>query len=219
MFANNIHEKGHDLMMQGDHSGAVELYTKALVENPDHPDILSDRGVCYLHLKNKDKALADFNLALKLQPEYGFRYSARAYAKDFFGDTEGAIADYEEAIKLDPDDAVAYNNLGLVQEKLGYNRKAQENFERADKLSKMEDRLYQLMDELEQGPENKTSKDEPTPIKSNEPIQSQGEHKMIDPLDVREKNISTAKEFAKIFTSKQQFIEFLRFIKNGLKIK
>jgi tetratricopeptide (TPR) repeat protein len=225
MFANKTHEKGHELMLKGDHSGAIELYTSALEFSPNHPDIFSDRGVCYLHLKNETQALSDFNAALKLQPDYGFRYSARAYARDFFGDTEGAIEDYEMAIKLDPDDAVAFNNLGLVQEKLGFNRKAKENFERADKLSKMEDRLYQLMDELEQDPENKSnekntpSSDSPVKISPNKFEQKSVSHHMIDPLEVREKNISTAKEFSKIFTSKQQFLEFLRFLKNGFKIK
>jgi tetratricopeptide (TPR) repeat protein len=225
MFANKIHEQGHEIMLKGDHASAIELYTKALLIDVDHPDILSDRGVCYLHLKNKEEALSDFNSALELQPEYGFRFSARAYAKDFFGDTEGAIADYEMAIQLDPDDAVAYNNLGLVQEKLGFNRKAKENFERADKLSKMEDRLYQIMDELEQDPENPNieqtihSANEPATINGPKEIKREDTHSMIDPAEIREKNITSVREFSRIFTSKQQFYEFLRFIKNGLKIK
>lgn len=225
MFANKDHENGHELMLKGDYLGAIELYTRALRESVNHPDIYSDRGVCYLHLKNEKQALADFNTALQLQPEYGFRYSARAYAKDYFGNTEGAIEDYEMAIKLDPDDAVAYNNLGLVQEKLGFNRKAKENFERADKLSKMEDRLYELMDELEKDSEIEKKNDGSSlrmsqgSNQNNTKATESNDHKMIDPLELREKNISTAKEFAKIFTSKQQFMDFLRFVKNGLKIK
>lgn len=216
VFVNKEHEKGHELMLTGNYIEAITFYTQALSKEVN-PDIYSDRGVCYLHLKDQVNALSDFNTALEIQPEYGFRYSARAYAKDFFGDTEGAIEDYEMAIKLDPDDAVAYNNLGLVQEKLGFNRKAKENFERADTLSKMEDRLYQLMDELEQDPTSKNSDLERTDLENPKDIVK--EHKMIDPMELREKNISTAKEFARIFTSKQQFKEFMRFLKNGFKIK
>jgi tetratricopeptide (TPR) repeat protein len=145
---------------------------------------------------------------LQMQPSYSFRYAARAYAKDFFGDTEGAIEDYEKALELDPDDAVSYNNIGLLQEKLGYKKQAQDNFERADQLSKQENHLYQIMDDLE------GNSAEPV-LKNDSPT----EHQTIDPKETREKNISKFLEFSRIFTSRKQFTEFLKFLKNGLKIK
>lgn len=223
MFANKTHEKGHELMLLGKNEEAILYYDQALLETPNHPDIYSDRGVAYLHLKNKEKCMADLNTALNLQPEYGYRYSSRAYAKDFFGDTEAAIKDYEKAIDLDQDDAVAHNNLGLLQEKLGYQLEAKQNFERADKLSKHEKQLFDLMDEIEQKEkivesENFPSKQIET-TESNSEIQLDSENKMIDPVVIREKNISTFKEFRRIFTSKLQFKEFMRFLKNGFRIK
>jgi len=216
MFANIIHKEGHDLMLKGEYLKAIDCFSKALLQHPENADIFSDRGVSYLHLKFEKEAMADFNHALELQPEYGYRYAARAYAKDFFGDTDAAIEDYEKAIELDPEDAVSYNNIGLLQEKKGYKVKAQMNFERADKLSKMENRLYDLMDQLEdEQPEAITS------IESKQITNDQTtiNHQMIDPATIREKNISTFKEFTQIFTSKTQFNEFMRFLKNGLRIK
>lgn len=210
MFANKMHEKGHDFLKSGELDKALECYKQALTEHPNNPDIYSDRGVVYLHKKQQVEAINDFNKALELQPEYGFRYAARAYARDFFGDTEGAIADYERAIELDPEDAVSYNNLGMLQEKIGFNKKAKENFERADRLSKMENDLYRVMDELEHSEE------------TNTPERSESktvEHHMIDLETVREQKISSYKEFSSIFTSKKQFREFIRFIRNGFRIK
>lgn len=209
MFANKMHEKGHDFLKSGELDKALECYKQALTEHPNNPDIYSDRGVVYLHKKQQVEAMKDFNKALELQPEYGFRYAARAYARDFFGDTEGAISDYERAIELDPEDAVSYNNLGMLQEKLGFNKKAKENFERADRLSKMENDLYRVMDELEQADEAETASNESKPE----------DHHMIDPETIREQNISSYKEFSSIFTSKKQFKEFIRFIRNGFRIK
>lgn len=216
MFANITHKEGHDLMLKGEYLNAIDCFSRALLEHPNHSDIYSDRGVSFLHLKMEKEAMSDFNKALDLQPEYGYRYAARAYAKDFFGDTDAAIEDYEKAIELDPEDAVSYNNIGLLQEKKGYKVKAQMNFDRADKLSKMENRLYDLMDSLEN--------EQPEEIKSIESKQINIEqttvnHEMIDPATIREKNISTFKEFTQIFTSKTQFNEFMRFLKNGLRIK
>jgi tetratricopeptide (TPR) repeat protein len=206
MFVNNFHEEAYNLAKNGELEKAISKYNEALKTHPGHPDIHSDRGVAYLHLKLQVESLADFDLCIEIQPEYSYRYSSRAYARDYFGDPEGAIADYERAVELDPDDAVAYNNLGLLQEKIGYNRKAKENFERADRLSKIENHLYEVMDELEQA----TATSEST--ESNK-------HIMIDPIEAEDAKRGAKNEFAKIFTSKKQFSEFLRFIRNGFRIK
>ena len=44
--------------------------------------------------------------ALGLEPNNPYRYSSRAYIKDWIGDIKGAIADYEVAVKLDPEDSI-----------------------------------------------------------------------------------------------------------------
>lgn len=207
MFVNKFHEEAYNLAKKGELQNALELFEKALQKDPGQPDIYSDRGVSYLHLKMKTEALADFDLCIEIQPDYSYRYSSRAYARDFFGDTAGAIEDYERAVALDPDDSIAYNNLGLLQEKIGYNKKAKENFERADRLSKIENHLYEVMDELEQAEINTENQRE---------VQA---HEMKDPAIIRDTQVKAHQEFSKIFTSKSQFKEFLKFIRNGFRIK
>ena len=200
MFANKTHENAHALMLKGDIKGAIELYTNALLEHPNDCNLISDRAVAYLHANDKENCFKDFDAALALQPEYSYRYASRAFAKNHFGDIDGAVEDYEKAVELDPNDAVAQNNLGLLLEQKGYKTAAEERFKRADKLSKEEDHLLELIDDLDQK-EDKTA------------------HKEIDPNIQREKNISAGQELKKVFTSKSQFKEFLNFIKNGFKIK
>lgn len=206
MFANLYHEKAYQLSKERNFDAALKAFEKALELHPNSVDIISDRGVVYIHLKEKQKALNDFNRAVEMQPDYSFRYSARAYALDFFGNTEDAIKDYEKAIELDPKDAVAYNNLGMLQEKLGYKKMADANFERADKLAKIEKDFLHLMDELEdEKPEKKQIPDE--------------NHQTISPEVSRENQVTASKEFKKLFTSKDQFKAFLNFLKNGFRIK
>jgi Flp pilus assembly protein TadD len=149
MFANKIHEEAHALMQSGDLQGSIVLYTKAMEEHPKDCNLISDRAVAYLHLNEKDKCFADFDLALSLQPNYGYRYASRAFAKNHFGDIDGAVEDYEKAVAMDPNDAVAQNNLGLLLEQKGYKNAAEERFKRADKLSKEEDHLLEIMDDLD----------------------------------------------------------------------
>ncbi|MFT5780431.1 MAG: tetratricopeptide (TPR) repeat protein [Crocinitomicaceae bacterium] len=221
MFANKTHEEAHALLTEGKIEDALLAYTKALEQNPEHADIYSDRGVAYLHLKDEKRCFEDLNKALELQPDYSYRYAARAFAKNNFGDLNGAIKDYEKAVELDPDDAIGHNNLGLLLEQRGYKKEAEERFKRADNLSKMEDHLLDVMDDLETpyvtSIEQKKPADEVEQVNKTEqvnPVRAE-----IDPTIKREKEISAVKEMGRIFTSRKQFNDFMKFIKNGFKIK
>ena len=72
------------------------------------------------------------------------------------------------------------------------------------KSAKAEDRLQEMMTELEQGNSSE---------KSSLPENSRREEE--DKLTAKE--TSAGQEFKKIFTSKKQFKEFVQFIKNGFK--
>lgn len=212
MFANKAHEEAYTLAKEGRIDEALVAFNKAL-ETAESPDIYGDRGVLFIHKNEKENAMADFNKAIELQPDYSFRYSARAYAHEYFGDTESSIADYEKAIELDPSDAVAYNNLGLMQEKLGYKQMAQTNFELADKLAKQEKKLHEIMDDLEENhPIDAQNKEEFQPTIDNS--------KQEEKPETEDQSAGNAfSEFYKLFTSKEQFKSFLKFLKNGFKIK
>lgn len=199
MFANKTHEAAHEALKKGELDEAIRLYTIALKENPGNPDIYSDRGVAFLHKKEEAKCMEDLDRAVEIQPEYAFRYACRAYAKNNFGDIDAAIMDYEIALELDPEDAVAHNNLGLLLEQKGYKLEAEKKFAQADRLSKIEDHLLHVMDELEGKDESKDKRVEIPPGSLTKPT-------------------SFWKEIKLLFTSKKHFREFIRFIKNGFKI-
>ncbi|MCH2228839.1 MAG: tetratricopeptide repeat protein [Crocinitomicaceae bacterium] len=216
MFSNNTHKLADEALKAGEIDKSIQLFSQALKESPNDCNILSDRGVAYLHANKKDKSLADFNKAIDLQPNYGFRYAARAFAKNNFGDIDGAIADYEKAVQLDPEDSVGHNNLGLLLEQKGYQKEAEDRFKRADSLSEMEDGLLDVIDNLEEGA---------SPHIEFEKKKNIVEMPKIVPLENQmdmtkeEDSSSTSEELKKVFTSKKQFGEFIKFIKNGFKIK
>jgi tetratricopeptide (TPR) repeat protein len=129
-----IIEKAQKALNERNYSEAVNFYTRAIELDKGNPVLYSERGVAYFHLKQKVLALADMDYSVALEPEYGYRYSSRAYIKEAMGDTHGAIEDYQMAVALEPDDGIAYNNLGLLQEKLGFMAQAKQNFSKADSL-------------------------------------------------------------------------------------
>jgi len=110
------------LLKSEQYEKALTLYNNAVSAEKFNPIYVSQRAVCYFHLKQLPNALKDMDKAVELDPEYSYRYASRAFIRDASGDTKGAVEDYKRAIELDPSDAVAFNNLGLLEEKLGYSR-------------------------------------------------------------------------------------------------
>jgi len=200
MFVNHQHRLGIESLQHGDLERSLTLLCQALRENPAHPEILSDRGFLYIHLKNEKAAMEDFDLSLDLQPDYSYRYASRAYAKDFFGDTEGAISDYEQALALNPKDAISYNNLGLLFEKAGITREALKCFEKADSLTKNANEHFDIVEDIAG-------------------IQQPIERVVIPPSDLIRKQEDSISTMKKIFTSQEQFQEFMHFLKNGFRTK
>ena len=54
--------------------------------------------------------MADYDQAVKLNPNYAIACNNRGILSQMKGDLTGAIADYNQSIKLNPNNALAYNN-------------------------------------------------------------------------------------------------------------
>ena len=205
MYVNQLHELAIQHIKNGELEEALSLLNQCINEFPENPSLYTDRGTVYLHLNNKQFALVDMDYAIQLQPDYAYRYASRAFVRDHFGDTDGAIADYEIAISLDPEDAIALNNLGILMEKKGYKDAAKRKYQEADEQLIKSPSQKQKLAELVDG--------EP----SNHPTGLKLEAKKISPA-TQVKQKSKAGFIFSIFTQRNTFNEFVRFIKNGFKI-
>jgi tetratricopeptide (TPR) repeat protein len=79
----------------------------------------TNRGVAYYNKHNYDSAIADYNAALTLDPEFAAAYNGRCVARTAKGLYGFAIADCDQAIQIDPKYAYAYNNRGLARHAKG----------------------------------------------------------------------------------------------------
>jgi tetratricopeptide (TPR) repeat protein len=79
----------------------------------------NNRCKAYNDMGNHDRAIADCNKALQLDPNFGAVYYNRGIAYDGKGDRDHAIADYTEAIWLDAKFALAYYHRGLAKRAKG----------------------------------------------------------------------------------------------------
>ena len=93
-------------------------------------------------LKSED-ALADFNLAIELDPTFDQPYFYRGNLKYSNTDYQGALADYTKAIEVNPGFADAYSNRGNLYQAINQLQKACADWQKAHDLGKenLEDKL------------------------------------------------------------------------------
>lgn len=72
----------------------------------------TNRAAAYQAKGDNDRAMADLNEAIRLDPKLAMALNNRGAAYNEQGDNDRAIADYDAAIRIDPKFAMAFQNRG-----------------------------------------------------------------------------------------------------------
>jgi tetratricopeptide (TPR) repeat protein len=97
---------------------------------------LNSRGNVYLGSRNYDRAIDDFNAAIRLDPKYAIGLNNRGLAYYRKGQINRAIEDYDEAIRLNPTYALAFANRSDARRNKGRIDLAIEDGDRAVGLNR-----------------------------------------------------------------------------------
>jgi tetratricopeptide (TPR) repeat protein len=93
-----------------------------------HPIRYFNRGSVYLLKGDDDRALTDFNEAIRLNPRFTEAYVSRAFSYHRKGEYDRALRDCDDAIRLGPINVSPYLYRGDVWEKAGDRAKAIEDY-------------------------------------------------------------------------------------------
>jgi tetratricopeptide (TPR) repeat protein len=95
----------------------------------------SDQGVAYLDRQRYDEAIAEFNKAIEIDPDFADAYYNRGIANSKKGNLNQAISDYTKAIQINPNDSDSYYNRGLVYHKKNDFNQAISDYTKAIQIS------------------------------------------------------------------------------------
>nr|WP_256377731.1 tetratricopeptide repeat protein [Pleurocapsa sp. PCC 7327] len=107
------------------------------------------RGFVYYNLQKWDLALADYNQAIELNPNYDGAYSNRGLLYADRQQWELAEADFDRVISLDPNDAMAYGNRGLLCYRRGDKQAAIQDLQTSAQLCERQGDLAGYQNALE----------------------------------------------------------------------
>lgn len=94
--------------------GAIGYFTAQIDTNRDRAGDHLSRGLVWSSLGDEDKALADFDEAIKLGRRDSYAYRLRGISLGRKGNRPEAIAAFNEAIRSDPKDVEAWVSRGVV---------------------------------------------------------------------------------------------------------
>ena len=92
----------------------AEVAINAAIKISPRAAFYNNRGFVYYNQKKWELALADYNKAIAINPDFALAYYNRGLVYYDQKKWELALADYTKTIAINPDDAEAYNNRGLV---------------------------------------------------------------------------------------------------------
>ena len=134
------------IVTEPEHSGEAEWYYQNAVVDSDAAIQLASadedssaayhtRGAARAALGDYDKALADFDAAIRLNPETAINYLDRGLAKEALGEKDAAKADFEEATRKSGDLAENYYKDGRGKNDGHAYEAAMDSFDKAIRLN------------------------------------------------------------------------------------
>jgi tetratricopeptide (TPR) repeat protein len=116
---------------QGNFQTALDLLNLILAKFPNSAEFHSSRGAILQMMKRHEDALAGYEKAITLKPDYANAHFNRAGILKLLNRFDESLASYNKAIALNPAHAEAYNNRGALLQQMRRYDEALASYDRA----------------------------------------------------------------------------------------
>lgn len=129
------HLRGSLYGEKGDYAKAVESFSEVIRLEPGKwPIAYNNRAQALSGLGDLKSALADLNVAIKIEPTNWYHFLERGKVHEQSGSYDLAVADFTKAISLDPKEASSYKARGNCLAKMGRHEEAKADLAQYEKL-------------------------------------------------------------------------------------
>ena len=133
--AGELNLRGIELSKSGDLYGGIWFYEKAIEKDPRCYDAFFNRGKTYSMQGNYEKALTDFDNAIKSKASFSLAYAYRGLILSALSNNSEAILSLNKAIRIDPVNGALYYHRAQHYYKLGKYKSAWADVKKAQSLN------------------------------------------------------------------------------------
>jgi tetratricopeptide (TPR) repeat protein len=129
------YKRGNMFFVNGDYFKALDMYTKALLDNSDFYQAYVSRAMTYERLNNREKAKDDYQKAISINKNYLPAYNNLAVLYIEEKRYQEALYYIDKALEINPNYYYAYYNRGLINYYTGNCKNAINDFTSAINIS------------------------------------------------------------------------------------
>ena len=118
-FGGTMVDKGNALIEQGNYTGAIQSFDKALVTDPNDKYALEGKGYALYNLGNYTEAIQYYDKVSAIYPNDELAQSNKGFALNNLGNYTQAIQSFDKALAIDPNDKYALHGQGNAFDRLG----------------------------------------------------------------------------------------------------
>ncbi|XP_023515089.1 RNA polymerase II-associated protein 3-like [Cucurbita pepo subsp. pepo] len=122
----SLKDKGNEFFKAGNYLKAAALYTQAIKLDPSNHALYSNRAAAFLHLVKLNKALADAEMTITLNPQWEKGYFRKGCVLEAMEKYDDALSAFQAALRYNPQSAEVSRKIKRVSQLVKDKMRAQE---------------------------------------------------------------------------------------------
>ncbi|KAG5219287.1 serine/threonine-protein phosphatase [Salix suchowensis] len=122
----SLKDKGNEFFKAGNYLKAAALYTQAIKLDPSSPTLYSNRAAAFLQLVKLNKALADAETTITLNPKWEKGYFRKGCVLEAMEQYDNALATFQIALQYNPQSTEVSRKIKRITQLAKDKKRAQE---------------------------------------------------------------------------------------------